>query len=74
MDHILLNGSKETLGVEIRQEIPLTDEKSFTTLVPISRMGKGENLGLNKSQGWEEEKTKGRIITKSGQKKKPRAE
>ena len=28
-----------------------------------------ENLGLNNSQGWDEEKTKGRIITKGGQKK-----
>ena len=36
-------------------------------------MGKGENLGLNNSQGWDKEKTKGRIITKGGQKKKPRA-
>ena len=27
-------------------------------------MGKVENLGLNNSQGWEKEKTKGRIITK----------
>jgi len=37
-------------------------------------MGKVENLGLNNSQGWDEEITKGRIITKGGQKKKPRAE
>ena len=37
-------------------------------------MGKVENLGLNNSQGWEEEKTKGRIITKGGKKRKPRAE
>ena len=35
---------------------------------------KVENLGLNNSQGVDEEKTKGRIITKGGQKKKPRAE
>ena len=37
-------------------------------------MGKGENLGLKSSQGWEEEKTKGRITTKGGKKRKPRAE
>ena len=37
-------------------------------------MGKGENLGLNNSQRWEEEKTKGRIITKGGKKRKPRNE
>ena len=36
-------------------------------------MGKVENLGLNNSQGWEKEKTKGRIITKGGEKRKPRA-
>ena len=36
-------------------------------------MGKGGNLGLNDSQGWEEEKTKGRIIAKGGKKRKPRA-
>ena len=32
-----------------------------------------ENQGLNSSQGWEEEKTKGRIIDKGGKKRKPRA-
>ena len=29
---------------------------------------------VNNSQGWDEAKTKGSIITKGGQKKKPRAE
>ena len=32
-----------------------------------------ENQGLNSSQGWEEEKTKGWIIAKGGKKRKPRA-
>jgi len=36
-------------------------------------MGKVENLGLNNSQGWVKEKAKGRIITKGGKKRKPRA-
>ena len=36
------------------------------------REGKRENLGLNSSQGWEEEKTQGWIIAKGGKKRKPR--
>jgi len=37
-------------------------------------MEEGKNLGLNNSQMWVEEKTKGRIITKGEKKRKPRAE
>ena len=33
-------------------------------------MVKVENTGLNNSQGWEKERTKGRIITKGGKKEK----
>ena len=36
-------------------------------------MEKVENLGLNNSQGWKKEKSKGRIIAKGGKKRKPRA-
>ena len=36
-------------------------------------VGRRENQGLDNSQGWEEEKTKGWIIAKGGKKRKPRA-